>query len=301
MTANFNPSSAGSAAHVDLPVFPLGTAIPKLIHQCFFTVTGMPEALHQNVENIKSANPDWQHTLYDDSMMEAFIASAYGPVILSKYLRINPRYGAARVDLFRYLLLYKVGGLYLDVKSSLQRPLDDILLPDDRYILGQWDNPHLAHQVGWGQHPELSHVARGEYQQWHILAAPGHPFLRAVILAVLANIDAYNPWKDGTGGPGTFRVTGPIAYTLAIHPLLNQHPYRMIDTVDAGLVYSIFGDKVHTKLFKSHYFLLTEPLVVLTGMRKFSAQIYEVKARAAASVHGSVRKFKHWLKALLKR
>ena len=60
--------------------------------------------------------------------------------------------------------------------------------------------------------------------------APGHPFLKAVIESVLTNIDSYRPWLDGTGKIGVLRVSGPIAYTLAIHPLLGSHSHRKLRT-----------------------------------------------------------------------
>ena len=50
-----------------------------------------------------------------------YIRREYGESILSCYLRIDPVYGAARADLFRYLLLYRTGGVYLDIKSAARR------------------------------------------------------------------------------------------------------------------------------------------------------------------------------------
>lgn len=242
----------------------MGQVIPKLIHQCFFGAKGFSEELKANVDTIKALNPAWRHTRYDETMMKDVIVANYGPRMLDYYERINPKYGAARVDLFRYLLLYKVGGAYLDIKSTVTRPLDDILREDDRYILGQWDDPSRVERANWGKHGELAHIEKGEFQQWHLICAPGHPFLHAVITAVLANIDSYVPWRDGTGSYGTFKLTGPIAYTLAIEPLLDQYPHRFINTADAGLEYSIFSQRTHLTLFVSHYFKLTESIVKLS-------------------------------------
>lgn len=44
-------------------------------------------------------------------------------------------------------------------------------------------------RIGLGLHPDLAHMAEGELQQWRVIAAPGHPFLRAVIKSDLSNID----------------------------------------------------------------------------------------------------------------
>ena len=34
-------------------------------------------------------------------------------------------------DVFRYLAVYREGGVYLDVKSTVTCPLDEVLSPDD--------------------------------------------------------------------------------------------------------------------------------------------------------------------------
>lgn len=256
-----------------LPFYALGDTVPKLIHQCFFGAKIFTGELAANVESIKSLNPDWQHTLYDERMMKEFIDANYGAEMLRYYDRINPKYGAVRADLFRYLLLYKLGGVYLDIKSTVTRPFNDVIRPDDRYLLGQWDDPDNLERVGWGMHKEVAHIEHGEFQQWHIICAPGHPFLRAVILSVLSNIDRYRPWREGTGAHGTFRLSGPIAYSLAINPLRASYASRIINTGEAGLEYSIYSKTGHTKLFPSHYLRLTDSIIEIGPVLSVVARI----------------------------
>ena len=256
-----------------VPLFSEGPSIPKIIHQTF-PVDKLPDELEKNVARMRSANLDWDYRFYSDDDIVRFIREAYGAEILAYYERINPKYGAARADLFRYLLMYKFGGVYLDIKSSPEIPLDDIILTTDRYLLSRWDNGIGQLHEGWGLHPELRHVARGEFQQWFIVAAPGHPFLRAVILDVLRNIDCYSPFLHGTGLLGVIRVTGPIAYTLAIHSQLHLHPHRFADSCyELGFAYSIFGTgktNAHKTLFKHNYTQLNEPIVRIGAFRKIA-------------------------------
>jgi hypothetical protein len=256
-----------------VPVFPAGTAIPKIIHQTYPDAhQNLPSILEENVQRIKALNPGWEHRLYDDVDIAEFIESTYGPRVLDYYNRLNGKYGAARADLFRYLLLYRHGGVYLDIKASLERPLDSVLLPDDVYLLSRWRNGKGEPFEGWGIHSRLRKIGRQEFQQWHIIAAPGHPFLRAVIERVLRNIDSYSPAWHETGRSGVLGLTGPIAYTLAITPLLRQHRHRLVDSHDElGLIYSIFTSAIyeaHKSVFKYHYTELTEPVVKVSGTRK---------------------------------
>lgn len=253
-------------------------SIPKIIHQTFYTKT-LPIELQKNIEKICSLNPHWTHKLYNDFDVVKFIEEHYGSQILQYFLKIDPRYGAARADLFRYLLIYKIGGVYLDIKASASRPLDEVLHAEDSFILSQWNDSGQFRQ--WGTHYDLSHVDGGEFQQWHIVAKPGHPFLKAAIENVLTNIDIYNPALHGTGKTGVIKLTGPVAYTAAIAPLLTRYPHRLLkDHREIGFLYSIYNDEsdmhvneIHKTSFHSHYSGLTHPIVTLNMKKRAFARI----------------------------
>ena len=234
-----------------LPVFEQGKCIPRLLHQTYKSKIVEDAALKSNIEHLKTLNPFWRYTLYDDADIEEFILRSYGKEIYAYYQRIEPCYGAAKADFFRYLLMYKCGGVYLDIKSTNDLPLDDVLLPDEQYILAHWDNLEGGMYVDHGRHPGLEKVSpQGEYQQWFIVAVSGHPFLREVILKVLQAIDNYNPWKVGIGLYGVLRTTGPILYSLAIYDLIekgtvSKEQYRFVSRIeDLGFRYSIY-DKIN--------------------------------------------------------
>jgi len=237
-----------------------GLNIPRIIHQTFYDKV-LPPELEHNVKQIREMNPNWDYRFYDDSDIVEFISVNYSPKILEYFFRIDQSYGAARADLFRYLLMFKVGGFYLDIKSNTTKPLDSVLHDADQFLLSIWNSQNGEYQ-GWGKHYELREFGGDEFQQWFIACSPGHPFLRSVIENVLQNIDMYIPILHGTGKNGVLRVTGPIAYSLAIHKTLSNHSYRIVDSDnDLGLKYSIFIGNSHMAQFKSHYSLQTLPIV----------------------------------------
>jgi hypothetical protein len=247
----------------------LRLGIPKIIHQTFRRAE-LPIQLAESVAALRGLNPGWEYRLYTDEQIPEFILDAYGAGMLAEYCKIDPAYGAARADLFRYLCLYQRGGVYLDIKSSAARPLDDVILADDAYLLSQWANRPGIAQRGMGMHRSLEHIPGGEYQQWFIVAAAEHPFLEAVVLRVLDNLRRY-PWGAfGVGRRGVVALTGPIAYSLAIHPLLPRCPHRKLDiSADAGFVYNIRGHK-HEKTdddFPVHYSRLRHPVVRMSLLR----------------------------------
>ena len=267
-----------------LPDIEEAAAIPKIIHQTFQS-RNLPAEFQKNIDQLKALNSKWEHRLYDDNDIKQFISDVYGLGILAYFNRINPKYGAAKADLFRYLLLYKNGGVYLDIKSTFTKPIDQVLKSDDRYLLAKWSNKPGEKREGWGMPKELDMIPGGEFQQWHIVATSGHPFLKAVIERVLANIDCYKPWLHGTGGNGVLRLTGPIAYTLAIHPLLWLHPHRLVhDEAELSLVYSMLTSSSHKPLFKGHYTTLTESVVNMSGVENVMAEIYSLAKKTKRRV-----------------
>jgi hypothetical protein len=249
--------------------------IPRLIHMTASDPSRLPDEIRANLDEIRARNPGWELRIHNDADILSFIGRAYGPSVLAIQSLIDARYGAARADCFRYLCLYAEGGVYLDLKSSTLAPLDTWLRADDRFIVSQWDNGSGAKYEDWGLQPELRHVRGGEYQQWFIASSAGHPFLKAVVEAVLRNIAGYGPLPARYGRYGVVRITGPITYTLAIEPLLERYPHRVVNVEQNGYVrYSIYdGERGHYVAFKGHYSQLRDPIVPLSGTNR---RVFEI-------------------------
>jgi hypothetical protein len=264
--------------------------IPKILHQTYLT-RALPFAILRNVERIKILNPDWEYRFYDDKDIGIFIEKNYGSSILRYYNRIHPDYGAARADLFRYLLIYKCGGVYLDIKSTLLKPLNQVLRAEDTYLLSKWHDENDATFTGWGIHTHVNGTTLEEFQQWHIVASPGHPFLKAVIENVLRNIDMYSPNLHGTGKPGVLRLTGPIAYTLAITPLLHLQQHRFANSKsELGFEYSVFNIiDSHNALFKTHYSEMTKSIIFINDARAFFEAILRLLSSLRECLHKSAQ------------
>ena len=242
--------------------------IPKKIHQILIRDGDkIPEHFAKNINYIKNLNKGWEHYLYNEDDIVKYLEKNYPKNILIAYQKINPDYRAARADFFRYLVIYKEGGAYFDIKSAMKTQLDSILKTDDEYILAHWSCPSV--RTIW----ENNKIARyrlntelGEFQQWHVISRPGHPYLKNVIDNILKNIETYNPVIDGTGKTGVFYVTGPYVYTDSIMPILNDHKHTIYESSDdIGLIYnnciSIFSIN-HKQLFsKKHYSKFDSPII----------------------------------------
>lgn len=235
--------------------------IPLQIFQTYSSWGGLPGAMKENVERTKALNPDCEYAFFGDDDIPDAIESWYGLCMRETYLCIRPEWGPARADLFRYLCIYRFGGVYLDIKARPTRPLGETLRQEDEYVLSQWDQERYP---DWGLLEWLPDVPGGEYQQWHVISAPGHPFLEAVIDRVVRGLHEYSPLRHGCGRRAVLRVTGPYAYTRAIHPIRDRYAHRLVEIErDLGIEYSIYPHRHdHRAAMGNHYSRKTGPLVV---------------------------------------
>nr|UKE82402.1 hypothetical protein KXZ65_12970 [Pectobacterium sp. PL152] len=98
--------------------------VPNKIHQIYTKgIHKLPKEILESIEKLKEMNPGWEYFLYDERHIIEYIDKHYGKEMLRIYLSIDPKYGAAKADLFRYLLIYIEGGVYFDIKSSCSIPL----------------------------------------------------------------------------------------------------------------------------------------------------------------------------------
>ena len=106
---------------------PSSSSIPRKIWQTCKDKNSIKPDLLNCISQLKEMNPNWKYTLFDDVSQYQFIKSVGSNRFIKSYERIHPLFGAARADLFRYLIVFLHGGAYFDIKSGVIRPLDDIL------------------------------------------------------------------------------------------------------------------------------------------------------------------------------
>ena len=87
--------------------------IPLHIYQTWHSKI-LPPKMEQCVNTLKEQNPEFTHHLYDDDDCYEFIKNNYNDEVLNAYVSLVP--GAYKADLWRYCILYKNGGIYLDIK-----------------------------------------------------------------------------------------------------------------------------------------------------------------------------------------
>jgi mannosyltransferase OCH1-like enzyme len=168
--------------------------IPKVIHQTFRSHK-LPLLTKWHIWRMKRRNPTYDYKFYDDEAVNRFIKDEFDKEIYELFKRIQ--IGAAKADFFRYAILYKKGGIYLDIDSLFINPINDIVQPEDHVIIS------LA-----------SH--KNNYVQWALFSEPGHPFFKRTLDLVIQNL------KNNTYPSDVHKMTGPTVFTNAINDCLKE-------------------------------------------------------------------------------
>jgi len=232
--------------------------IPKKIHQCHTKgESALTEEEMHAINLTRKNNPDWQYYFYDLEKMQQFINEHYEKRYVEAFNKINPAYGVAQADYFRYLLINKVGGVYLDTKSVITKPLEQIINPDDKFIVFYWEGNPRGLYNDYGTHKEIGGDRR-EYQQWNIISTQNNRHLEQVIETVTQNIENYSILKHSVGRVGVIRTTGPIPFTNSIHADENV---RIAGNNEVnGFLYR---DDINypQRVVKNHYSQMHEPIL----------------------------------------
>jgi mannosyltransferase OCH1-like enzyme len=162
--------------------------IPKNIFQSWITKELHPE-IQKKVNTIKELNSEYSYQLYTDSEIDEFVNTFYPGKISECFNRLN--IPVAKIDFWRYLILYEYGGVYVDLDSSIDISLDDFIRENDSAIITAETNPNT-------------------FVQWALIFDKQHPILKKVIELVVDNIENNSYPND------ILQMTGPQVYSKAI-------------------------------------------------------------------------------------
>jgi len=104
-----------------IPPSPPRAHIPYLLHMTYKDLKKIPPKVYANLQQYA---PEYEVRLYDDQSGLKFLDTYFHPIVRQAFLRV--RKGAHKADLLRYCILYIFGGVYLDVKTVLVRPLREL-------------------------------------------------------------------------------------------------------------------------------------------------------------------------------
>lgn len=98
--------------------------IPKIIHHVCDYPNSIPTNLRKLADTWKQYHPEWEQRFWDRQQMEEFVHTVCPD--FEPYYRAFP-HDVQRWDAVRYLILYHIGGMYVDLDYECFRSFDPVL------------------------------------------------------------------------------------------------------------------------------------------------------------------------------
>lgn len=187
--------------------------IPKILHQTSKSrcvTSGIVAALKKWQQKL----PSYQYVLHDDDAVERLFSQEWPEFPHLREIVTCLESPTARVDLWRYLVIWEYGGIYTDIDTAPgPRWLDESLIDHN-----EDDGFFVIEQLGI-------------VSQYFMALSPRHPLMYYAIQSALLNI-----WQAGdTGGVNAALVTGPRAIKNGFIHFMGDDEARVPDPSITGL------------------------------------------------------------------
>lgn len=193
--------------------------IPKIIWQTYKEpYESLATYMKESIQTWKDLNPEYELKYMDDMQAAEFIRLEYGQEWHDIFISLPV--GVMRGDLWRYMVVYKYGGVYTDLDTECLEPISTWMLKDKEFIVC----------------PETSN----HFCQWTFAASAGHPILKSVLDLIKEKL-----LSPEYGSPHFVHThTGPAIWTEGINKALEITVKNLVDDTD------LLNSSDNAKLYK---------------------------------------------------
>lgn len=166
--------------------------IPKIIHQIWSDAEKpLPDKYKILGETWQRDYPDWEYRVWNDQMIIDFVKKYYPQHL---YVFHKYPYNVQRWDAIRYLILDKIGGMYVDFDYESIKPMNELLA--DKTCC-------------FALEKEFTGNLFTIFNNALMLSVPNHPFIKRIVNFVLSRTVLIQEYSNKT--LSVFNTTGPYA------------------------------------------------------------------------------------------
>lgn len=158
--------------------------IPKIIHQIWSGIDGpLPDHFRSLGNTWQDNFPDWDYIVWDNKMMNELVENVYPEY---KYIYYSFPYNVQRWDAIRYLILFHVGGMYVDFDYEC---IDNFecLVKDKDCCFAQEPYSHCR---------VFKRPIDFVFNNALMLSTKGHPFMKKIIESIFAEDSLDDIWDS---------------------------------------------------------------------------------------------------------
>ena len=186
--------------------------IPKIIHQSY--KIGVKKPMFNAINTWKCMNINYEYKYWHDDGCYNFLVEYFDEKVLDAYNFLYA--GAFKSDIFRLCVLYIYGGIWTDISSLCEYPLDKIITNEKLNLLVVKDNP--------------SQVYYGNIYQAFIIVEANSFIIKSILdftVDRVINHNHYNTiYPDLVNQP--IAVTGPTIFAIGLNKFLERPDLELI-------------------------------------------------------------------------
>jgi hypothetical protein len=191
--------------------YTLGNGIPCLIHQQWKVnrESGLNFAQQQSLRSWRVQNPKCVHWFWSDAQINVFVSTYFQDILPSDvWVSLKP---IQRADLFRYAVVFLLGGIYADIDVDSLQPLHKWGLREDAELVIGHEN---AYKLPEQTRKKVDFARNEQFENWMFAARSGH----SVLWRCLQLFRTKFTW----GVEDTLFLTGPGLLSDAVHEFLAE-------------------------------------------------------------------------------
>ena len=178
------------------------------------------------MRRFRRLNPDYSFSFFDGEARAEYMERHYaGHPILQVFRDLKIR--TAQVDVWRYCLLYREGGVYCDIDSALSMPLRQIIRDDmselisfERNLWKDLFDPSYADSAAFMRAPPPAAGAKLDHPDhvvlnWMMCFEKEHPILKETIDLIARHFSFFRGKRFESALKAVVHCTGPLPLTQA--------------------------------------------------------------------------------------
>jgi mannosyltransferase OCH1-like enzyme len=196
--------------------------IPKTIYQTFKT-NKVSDAMFYAVQTWIQYNPEYSYEFYDDRRQEEYVRNFDCSGLNFTNEELNKAYDSVKIpagkaDIWRYLIIYEKGGVYVDIDTLCKIPLSNYIKPNDTIVTGI---------TGWLYGDSINKNPRENgrlfsawyhlFYQCYLIYTPKNPFIKTTLEACIQSVNTKTPIEGSEDCDNLLeKFTGPCVLNYTV-------------------------------------------------------------------------------------
>ena len=206
-----------------------------------------------SMQKFRNRNSDLSFTILDALDRDSFMDSNWGRHPINEIYH-RAKFGPLKADIFRYCFVHTNGGYYFDISKGMDcaiTRLHDSTASELITFEGTMHDFDLSASL-----QERLLRPRHLFVQWAFGFAREHPILSDLIESIVKRFPHYEKNVFQNPKSAILKLTGPEAFTLAVHDYMSANPDTSVNQLDFDFeghgIYALRGAGARHRKYPSY-------------------------------------------------